>query len=128
MRYFLPIFVLCLFVGCNSNNVSVSGKVTYPDGTPVTVGQVVFDDDKFLGRAYLQPDGSYRMGRIKDGDGIPKGTYKVFLYDANIYEESPGGSSIVKPQVSAKFMDGDTSELTCTVEGKTVFNFTVERP
>ena len=128
MRYLLPIFVLCLFAGCGEN-VSVSGKVTYTDGTPVTVGQVAFDDDKFFGRADLQPDGSYRMGRIKDGDGIPKGTYKVFLYDANIYEEPPGGgSSIVKPQVSAKYMSADTSELTCTVDGKTVFNFTVEKP
>ncbi len=123
----LPILTLFLCFGC-SKYVSVSGKVTYEDGSPVTVGQVAFTDDDFVSRGELKPDGTYRLGRIVDGDGIPKGTYKVYLYDAVVYDAVPGGSSIVKPQVKSHFSDPETSGLTCTVEGATVFNFTVEKP
>jgi hypothetical protein len=125
---FVTLFFVLFLTGC-SKYVSVSGKVTYPDGIPVTIGQVAFDNGEFVGRAYVNSDGIYQMGRIKDGDGIPSGTYKVYMYDANIYENSPnGGSSIVKPQVSSKYTSGETTDLTCEVKGKTVFNFKVERP
>jgi hypothetical protein len=120
--------MLLFFSGC-SKYQSVSGKVTYTDGSPVTVGQVACENGEFVARAYIDVQGNYRMGRIKDGDGISPGIYKVFLYDANIYEEpSGGGSSIVKPQVNAKYANPDSSGLTCEVKGKTVFNFKVEKP
>ena len=124
------LFAALCCVGC-SQYVAVTGTVTYSDGTPVTRGQVVFENETFLGRADVQSDGSYRMGRLKDGDGIPSGTYRVYLSDTDIYEPPAGGEEgvwIARPQVHAKYTNADTSELTCTVEGRTVFNFVVERP
>ena len=131
MKYHITIvlFAALCCVGCGGQYDSVSGKVTYPDGTPVTVGQVAFENDDFLGRADLQPDGSYRMGRFTDGDGIPHGTYRVYLLSTTVFENSPdGGSQIERPQVAMRFTNPETSGLSVTVEGNTVFDFTVERP
>jgi len=122
------LFMLSLCIGCGKY-VGVSGKVTFPDGSPLTGGEVCFTDDVFAGRATVQRDGTYRMGREKDGDGIPKGTYKVYLSNGVSYEPSPdGGPPISTLLVDKKFLTADTSGLTCTVDGKTVFNFTVEKP
>jgi hypothetical protein len=107
----------------------VGGKITYPDGSPLSAGEVCFTDDKFAGRAAVQPDGTYKMGRIKDGDGIPRGTYKVFISEGAIYETPPdGGAPSSTVLVDRKFMSSESSGLTCTVEGETVFDFKVEKP
>jgi hypothetical protein len=126
--FFCFIFLLC--TGC-SENAGVSGKITFPDGTPLTVGTVAFTNSAgFFARGNIQPDGSYRMGRIKDGDGIPKGTYAVYILDADLIEkpDSPAGTPKYIPQVNKKFLSEETSGLFCNVKSKTIFNFQVERP
>jgi len=55
----------------------VSGTVTYSDtGEPVQFGTVVFSGELEGGRGIIKA-GKYSVGRIKDGDGIPPGTYTV---------------------------------------------------
>ena len=127
--FFAAFFLLPLCMGC-SQYVGVSGKITYEDGTPLPGGEVCFTDDKFAGLAAVQHDGTYRMGRNKDGDGIPKGDYKVYLSSGVVYGESPteGGPPTSTLLVKQKFLSPDTSGLTCTVSGKTVYNFEVEKP
>ena len=127
---FLLLSVLIIAtVGC-SDKVPMRGKVTFSDdGAPLTAGQVTFQSDTILARGYLKPDGTYILGTDKETDGIPKGTYNVYLLHTTVYETPPGGGSpIEKQQVSRKYASGETSELTCTVNGKTVFDFTVEKP
>ncbi len=120
--------VLLLGAGC-SKYVRVNGKITFPDGQPLTAGEVIFTDDVFAGRAVVRSDGTFRMGRIKDGDGIPRGIYKVYLSGATSSVPSPnGGPEISTLLVSNKYLTPETSGLTCTVEGATVFDFTVEKP
>jgi len=71
------LFLMCLFVfGCG-NHVKVKGTVTYSDiGEPVKFGMVVFNGEKLVGRGAIK-DGKYSVGRIIDGDGIPRGTYTI---------------------------------------------------
>ena len=71
------VFLVCLFtLGC-SQNVKVTGKVTYSDtGEPVGFGVVMFTGDKEIGQAAIK-EGKYSVGLIKDGEGIPPGTYTV---------------------------------------------------
>jgi hypothetical protein len=68
--------------GCGGMN-SVSGKVAFDDGAPVTGGMLVFESkDKepaVTARAEIQPDGSYRLGTHKPGDGAPAGVYRVLV-------------------------------------------------
>ena len=71
------LIVLCLFAfGCGKN-LSVTGMVTYSDnGEPVKFGMVVFTGEKEIGRSAIK-NGKYSIGLIKDGDGVPPGTYTV---------------------------------------------------
>jgi hypothetical protein len=133
MKNLMILFCITFFGLCSgcSNNVGVSGKVTFPDGKPLAVGTVVFTNSEgFFARAGIRSNGSYQMGRIKDGDGIPKGTYIVYLLDADTIEQSasPTGTPRYIPQVNKKYLNEATSGLSCDVKGKTVFNFQVERP
>lgn len=114
---------LCVFaVGCNSK-IAVSGKVTFPDGSPLTVGKVVFEDQagEFTYSGILKPDGSYTLGTLKETDGIPKGTYKVAVYGAS--EETAAG---LKHFIDKKFRSTKNSGITCDVQRKTVFDFKVK--
>ncbi|MDR0610404.1 MAG: hypothetical protein LBG58_09865 [Planctomycetaceae bacterium] len=44
--------------GC-SRNVGLSGKVTFPDGTPLTVGDVYFETDTFLAHGTIGKEGAF---------------------------------------------------------------------
>ncbi|MDR1485563.1 MAG: hypothetical protein LBT09_12160 [Planctomycetaceae bacterium] len=79
--FFLVFLTLLFAVGC-SNNVRVSGVVTYTDGTPVDRGQVVFENDKVLYYGYIKPNGSFSLGVYKDGQGIPTGKYRASVENA----------------------------------------------
>jgi len=71
------LILLCFFAfGC-SKNVSVTGMVSYSDTSePVKFGMVVFTGEKEIARGVIK-DGKYSIGLIKDGDGVPPGTYTV---------------------------------------------------
>ena len=66
--------MLTISVGC-SGNVKVTGTVTYEDGSPVRSGQVQLEG-KVLGRGAIN-EGKFSLGLIKDGQGVPPGTYEV---------------------------------------------------
>jgi hypothetical protein len=123
------LLIVCLFaLGCNQN-VKVTGTVTYSDnGDPVKFGTVVFTGEKEFARGTIN-DGKYSVGLIKDGEGIPPGTYTV------------ASDSLPVPDYGTVDMHGNSSqtaspdkEIYYTKEPKTVevkktmtYNFTVER-
>ena len=71
------LLLISLFAfGCGQN-VKVSGTVTYSDtGEPVKFGTVIFNGENLVGRGAIN-NGKYSVGRINDGDGIPRGTYTI---------------------------------------------------
>jgi hypothetical protein len=87
------------FTGCGSQSpfeyIPVSGKVTYEDGSPVTVGKVFFVPDAppkdgmhpRTATADLNADGTFSsVTSYKPGDGLVPGKHKVaimFAEDAN---------------------------------------------
>lgn len=143
MNYFLklltPLLMIALMSGCG--DPKVTGKVTFPDGTPLTKGQVMFQSDGFIGSGDIRENGTYSAGKLKDGDGLPLGTYQVFIGGATTLGElknAPQEANIGSIQkvemaksinlVDYKYMSPSTSGLTVKVEGKTKFDFTVEPP
>ena len=130
-RYWL-VFCLCalLLQGCG-NQVSVKGKVTFPDGAPLTRGEVRFQTGTYMATGNIQPDGTYILSSLGTNDGILKGAYAVTVL---AFEESSGGTlsgdveSVKPPEslIDLKFNSPNTSELTCDVQGATEFNITVE--
>ncbi len=116
-------FCLCgvlILVGCG-DNVRGFGSVKFSDGTPLTTGTVVVCDAQFQYTGLLKSDGSFELGGLKAGDGLPPGTYNVYIIDPQANE---------KPSIDAKFASPDTSGITFeVVKGKKEpFNITVEPP
>ncbi len=130
--FFLLIAVCCslLVSGCG-NKQKLGGRVVFSDGEPLGIGTVFFSNENFLARAHLKSDGTYDVGSLSDKDGLPPGTYKVFITDAietiRVGPEVKQTESF-KPLVARKFCSAQTTPLTITIPGEKTFEITVERP
>jgi hypothetical protein len=125
MNKYILFFICCLSVcviGC-SGKVSVEGTVTYPDGTPLTLGTVIFERENYQVAGQINANGHYRLGEIREGDGVLPGNYAVRV------SAKTGGSSDGEPvvkYVAEKYENTATSGLTCEVNRSRRFDFTVE--
>ena len=147
MKCCLPIVLVGVVLvmsasGCGQNH-QLKGQVTYQDGTPVTVGMVNFESGTSLSRGRIQPDGSYTVGTLGNKDGIPKGTYKVYITGAEVPRETGQnqtsrvdtmGNPIqtmvgFRQLVDRKYMTAGNTPITCEVPVvKNRFNVIVEPP
>jgi hypothetical protein len=122
---------LLLCVGCGQN-VTVIGKVTFEDdGSPLSQGMVIFQSGSVQSKAPIEADGSYQVGTLKTGDGIPRGTYQVYITGAvESGKISPTGAVLAPPieLVDPKFTSPETSGLSCDVKGRMTFDITVTPP
>ena len=112
MQKMLVLFLgLLCFVGC-SDKVQLHGNVTFEeDGTPLTFGSVVFATETFEARGTIETNGKYTMGSIDLADGVPKGSYKVYISGAS-EEVAPNTMwSLIDPQYS----NFATTPLTCDI-------------
>ena len=136
-RMALTLCVLFSFAlaGCNGNS-PLQGKVTFEDGTPLTVGTVNFSSEKGLSRGTIQPDGTYQVGSLKASDGLPPGKYKVYISGA-LEQSGPareqqerGGIRVpvvsARPLIDQKYATAESTPLTCDVPApKNRFDITV---
>ncbi|MDO5552359.1 MAG: hypothetical protein Q4G68_01230 [Planctomycetia bacterium] len=115
--------------GCG-NNMRVSGKVTFDDGSPLTTGTVLFQGEKTTARGQLEKDGTFTLGATKENDGLPRGeTYSVCIIGANEPLPTKGGMNMALPLIADKYTSFEKSGLTFVADGKTKeMNFVVERP
>ena len=130
--YYLPFVLLLIFTAGCGNNCTVSGKVTFSDGTPMSTGEVVFETAAIASRGRIQKDGSYTIS-TGEQKGVPKGTYNVSIGGFSpTVEANPAGGvpRITAPviPVAKKFLSPGTSGLTCEVKGSMKYNITVEPP
>jgi hypothetical protein len=109
-RAVLCIATVVLLTGCGPQSpfeyVPVSGKVTYEDGSPVTVGKVFFVPDAppkdgmhpRTATADLNADGTFAsVTSYKPGDGIVPGKHKVAIMFA---EDASGNPLVAKDYTS----------------------------
>lgn len=122
--FVFTLLLLLISAGC-SKNVSLYGEVQFSDGTPLNTGIVCFQNDKGVSRGPIQEDGTFTVSTLEDDDGIPPGTYKVFIAGAfrgdaatDAAANSDGGipEGKVFPLIDLKQMNPDTSGLTCEVK------------
>jgi hypothetical protein len=141
MKNFFPVFILFLLLltGC-SDKVKITGQVKFTDGEPVNFGQVIFDGNGKSLFGHLDKTGHYSPGEIRDGDGVPYGTYKVWLAGTVLSEEGKEtgkGENAVRSsefketyRVDEKYTSAGKTDITFEVKkgGAKTFDFTVERP
>ncbi|MDR3108163.1 MAG: carboxypeptidase-like regulatory domain-containing protein [Planctomycetaceae bacterium] len=133
--YFVLLLMIAYLTGCGNNNVGLKGKVVFADNKePVPRGLIYFDNGTMQSRGTIRSDGTFTMGSLKELDGLPPGTYKVFF--ADVHEQtgetksSDGGSGepIYTSLINEKYLNIDTSGLSKTVEASTKqIDFELER-
>lgn len=124
--FLLLVTVLVLAITGCSNKVTVRGKVTFSDDqSPLTAGQVVFQNDTLQARGPLKPDGTFILGTISEKDGIPKGTYQVTITNAmeSITDPSRPMVPVLRPLIVP------LKDRTIVVDGKQkAYDIVVDRP
>lgn len=127
----LACLLLVPLVGCGKPMHPVKGVVHFKDGTPLPAGRVVidFDDGKTGAWGAIRADGTFEMGTNTTNDGVPAGTYKVYL--SNTIEPPPASlppNYVPKELIHKKFADKETSGLVFEVPKQTTWDITVEKP
>ncbi|MDR1382300.1 MAG: hypothetical protein LBJ67_00420 [Planctomycetaceae bacterium] len=137
-RMFMLLGVLCVFViaGCGKN-VKVTGKVTFSDGSPLTVGTIYFTNGTVSAYGKINGNGAYKLGMIKEGDGIPPGSYQIYFTgatqpsgDPKLQQTDEDGKPYA-PQVlviAPKYSTPEKSGLSCEVKGVMKHDITIEKP
>ena len=148
MKYrYLPILIVLLIaVGC-SDKVPLRGTITFSDDdSPLPTGTVFFVTPTFQAQGAIREDGSYIVGSERLTDGLPPGTYRIFLSGTTLVEHHqtrPLGQTcpvtgdnidhrfqeeIRTSLLHERYRDPETSGLEVTVDRSTrTFNFQVER-
>jgi hypothetical protein len=133
-----------LLTGCGGDGFTVTGKVTFPDDSPLDYGSVVFESGSHAFYGGVNPDGSYTMMGGTGNKKIPSGTYKVYLMgtvrsgnpnaapiptDADGNQIGPPPKEVPDIQlVAKKYLQRETSDLQCEVSKNTKFDIPVEKP
>ena len=140
IKFLLIALLTCLVVvGCDVR-APVSGKVTFPDGSPLTVGEIRGYGDGSHIRANIGEDGTFELYEVMPNDKVPAGkTYEIFIANAEKRGEvvmPPGGGPPVAPPsvtplIDSKFSNPVTSGLRLEVpkSSKPVeYNIEVTKP
>src|SRR4051812_16132554 len=81
--------VVSALAGCGGSGIyRAGGKVVFKDGTPLAGGVVLCEpavgeptpeegEMKSTVRGYIQPDGTFVLGTLRDDDGAREGKYRV---------------------------------------------------
>ncbi|MDR2762479.1 MAG: carboxypeptidase-like regulatory domain-containing protein [Planctomycetaceae bacterium] len=141
---FLVLACILLFLssGCGEK-VSVTGRVTFSDdGSPVSSGSICFVSGNWMARGEIDENGYYKAGTISKNDGLPKGTYSVYIGGARkqtgtvktlMIDNNDPSKTIEKDEpiyeelIDPKFCDPVMSGLTIEVNGSTRFDVVVDR-
>jgi hypothetical protein len=113
--------------GCGSRDLHrVSGRVTFPDGSPVGCGRVVIAyGDGTAAWGGIREDGRFTIGTRRENDGMRAGVCRVAVKDALVRQGVEGEFVRI---IHKRFEDPATSGLEFTVPDKTVWEIIVDKP
>jgi hypothetical protein len=130
--YAISLVLVCLAIaGCGKGGAKVTGKVSFPDGSPLTKGEVIFQNDTAQYAGAINADGTYIMNGAVQGSGIPNGTYTVYVTGTTVVTATspdPTLASAPKELVAAEFTSKSKSSLTCEVKGSMTHDIEVKAP
>ena len=131
--------LVAAFVAVGCGKAKVTGKVYYSDGTtPLKFGVVNFTDGKVLCKGEIDKEtGAFAMRTQKPGDGVPPGTYKVYITEAIDFGQGTEAKTadvgytrigVSQSLISSKYSNPDESGLTVTVSKSMTYDITLEDP
>lgn len=133
VRASLVIITALAIVGCDGDGrIPVTGRVHYPDGSPVVNGQVVVEYGDGTGAmGWIRPDGSFVLGTDSPDDGLPPGNHPVAI--RNALSVPPPNWPEFKPYdpfplVAGKYEDPKTSGISFHLPETTEWDIVVEKP
>lgn len=120
----LIVLLSLICIGCGQN-VPGEGTITFSDGQVVPTGSIFFSTAHYNYRGEIK-DGFFTLGGFRENDGLPPGTYNVYV----IGSAPTDGSDQEVPLFASKYTNAETSGLVAeVVKGqKNRFDFIVERP
>ena len=133
------IWIVCFLIvslvplsGCGNKMHKISGRVTYSDTEePLEIGFVCFANGPTFARGMIKENGTYTMGSFSETDGLPPGTYQVYVDGARKglgKRHEDDDDEQYQELIDRKHTRPDTSGLTFVVDGKTKeFNISVDR-
>ena len=140
MKHFTTIILLIALCICGcAKNVPLGGRITFEDnGEPLTMGTIAFVGGSHQARSDIDADGRYNLGFQKEGDGLPKGEYKIYIQAIQVENitgpnKDEHGDNVVigrkeTPLIADKYKNPETSGLTYTADGSgRAFDIKVER-
>jgi hypothetical protein len=122
--------------GCGgSGTYRVTGKVVFPDGTPLPHGTVLFnpvadpvadpaataEDKRPTASGQIQTDGTFKLLTYKDGDGAMPGKYRVGI---RLPSRRPGEAP-KPPYIDPRFLSSATSGIEVEVKDNNKNNLTI---
>ena len=137
--FFVVCCLVATFIATGCGKAKVTGKVYFADGTTqLKVGTVNFTDEKVLCKGEINREtGVFEMRTFKPGDGVPPGTYKVYITETISFGEgieSKSGDATYHrigtstSLISPKYSNPDESGLTVTVSKSMTYNITLDDP
>jgi hypothetical protein len=131
LRDLAVLTVLVGVAGCGSGRSAVNGRVTYPDGSPLTEGNVIGQMGEGVNSVTVQGivkrDGSFSWGTEREGDGAVPGKYRVAVVPRGLGDAELAQGK--RPAVDPKYSNPQTSGIEFEVKpGRNKLDITVTRP
>lgn len=132
----LCLFALAAVVGCGGSDDrvathAVSGKVVFPDGSPLDGGRIAFlsTEHGLSATGQIQSDGTFQLTTYEPGDGAVAGKHRVAVIAPMPKDVDPDEVE-VEPLIDLRFQDLEASglEFTVSADGPNEFTVPVESP
>lgn len=105
--------------GNNSGTVPVSGKVLFPDGSPLDHGIIEMRHRSLphVARGEVDKNGKFRVSTFQPGDGAMPGEYQVAVTQLIIAEDLRFEDHQHGKRLDPRFSRVETSNLSVTIRG-----------
>lgn len=118
-RLVIVLFVLFCAAGCR--DPQVTGTVRFSDGSPLSRGMVVLQNEEIQGVGELNSDGTFSIYQIKPGDGLRRGAYRGYINNAM-------DPKTFASLVDMKYTSMETSGIRYDSRDGETLDITVEKP
>jgi hypothetical protein len=127
---------LLISSGCGGSGFNkIKGKVSFADGSPLTVGKIVAEspEHRVTATGYIKPDGTFEMGTATSNDGVPPGTWQIAIVGAVeqpiVYPDRPNlNAGKVKQLIKDTYANKNTSGITFKVPEQVTWEISVQAP